>query len=80
MIQTDTRLIPGHGSLASRADLENFHAMLTTTAGIVSKAMAAGRSLEEIKSQGLGAEWEPWGAGFINGDRWIETIYNSYSK
>ena len=54
--------------------------MLTTTAGIVSKAMAAGKSLEEIKSQGLGAQWEPWGAGFVNGDQWIETVYNSYSE
>lgn len=80
MIKADTRIIPGHGSLATKTDLEDFHTMLTTTSTLVNKAMQAGKSLEEIKAQGLGPKWEIWGSGFINEARWIETIYASFSK
>lgn len=80
IIQADTKLIPGHGSLATKADLVDFHAMLTTTTALVKKAMAAGQSLEQIKAQGLGSKWQTWGSGFINEDRWIETIHASSAK
>tara|TARA_B100001971_G_C18238030_1_gene568744 strand:- start:1813 stop:2154 length:342 start_codon:yes stop_codon:yes gene_type:complete len=80
MIQSDTKVIPGHGSLATKDDVEDFHAMLSATTAIVEKARAAGKSLEEIKAQGLGSKWQSWGSGFINEARWIETIYNSYAK
>ncbi len=42
--------------------------------------MQAAKSLDEIKAAGLASEWKSWGAGFINEERWIETIYNSYSR
>jgi len=80
MIQADTKIIPGHGSLATKTDLEDFHSMLTTTVALVNKAMAAGKSLEVIKAQGLDSKWETWGSGFINEGTWIETIHTSYSK
>jgi len=41
--------------------------------------MEEGKSLDDIKKAGL-PEWESWGTGFINTDRWIATIHNSYSK
>tara|TARA_B100000315_G_scaffold203013_2_gene195917 strand:+ start:4712 stop:5596 length:885 start_codon:yes stop_codon:yes gene_type:complete len=79
-IQADTQIIPGHGSLATKTDLVNFHAMLTATSAVVRKAMAAGKSLEQIKAQGLGSKWSTWGSGFINEARWIETIHTSYAR
>ena len=41
--------------------------------------MKAGKGLEEIQKTGLPSEWKDWGGGFINQDRWIEIVYNSYS-
>ena len=41
--------------------------------------MKAGKSLEEIQKAGLPSEWKDWGSGFINQDRWIAIVYNSYS-
>jgi hypothetical protein len=41
--------------------------------------MAAGKTLDEIKKEGLPEEWKSWGTGFIKTDRWLELIYNSLS-
>jgi hypothetical protein len=41
--------------------------------------MAAGNTLDQIKTEGLPEEWKSWGSGFINTDRWLELIYNSLS-
>ncbi|MCP5113179.1 MAG: MBL fold metallo-hydrolase, partial [bacterium] len=39
----------------------------------------AGKSLAEIKKAGLPAKWDSWGSSFINAERWIDIVYNSYS-
>jgi len=74
------KIIPGHGALATIADLKSYHRALTETTAIVRKQMAAGQTLEQIKATGLPAEWASWGTGFIKTDRWIETVFNSLSK
>ncbi|MGH9943260.1 MAG: MBL fold metallo-hydrolase [Pyrinomonadaceae bacterium] len=79
-VPAGVKIIPGHGALASVADLKNFHRALVETTEIVRKQMQAGKTLEQIKSAGLPAEWDEWGRGFVNTARWIETIYNSLSR
>jgi glyoxylase-like metal-dependent hydrolase (beta-lactamase superfamily II) len=69
------KIIPGHGPLASRSDLERFHGMLLETTGFVRQAIADGRSLEQLKAAGLPDKWREWGSGFINTDRWLEITY-----
>jgi glyoxylase-like metal-dependent hydrolase (beta-lactamase superfamily II) len=76
-IQNDTKVIPGHGPLASKADLAAFHAMLTETIQIVQKAKKAGKPLEQAVKAGLPEKYSSWGEGFIKTDVWIETIYKS---
>jgi glyoxylase-like metal-dependent hydrolase (beta-lactamase superfamily II) len=71
------KIIPGHGPLSDVEGLKAFHRMLTETTDIVRKRMAAGKTLEQIKAEGLPEEWKSWGTGFINTSRWIELIYNS---
>lgn len=77
-ISPKTRVIPGHGALAGKEDLKNYHAMLIGTTDAVRAMMADGKTLDDIKAAGLPAQWKDWGAGFIDEERWIETIYNSY--
>ena len=76
----DVKIIPGHGPLSDIEGLKRFHRMLTETTEIVRKRIAAGRTLDQIKSEGLPAEWKSWGTGFINANRWIELVYNSLSN
>ncbi len=76
-IGPETKLIPGHGPVSSKEDLEGFLKMLRETLSIVKKQMDAGQSLEQIKEAGLPEEWDALGQGFIKTERWLETLYNS---
>lgn len=71
------KIIPGHGPLSTIDDLKTYHRMLTTTTDIVRRQIAAGKTVEEIKTAGLPEEWKTWGGGFINQNRWLETIHRS---
>jgi glyoxylase-like metal-dependent hydrolase (beta-lactamase superfamily II) len=79
-VPAGVKIIPGHGPLATIEDLKRFHRMLTETTEIVRQKMAAGKTLDQIKAEGVPEEWKSWGAGFVNTDRWISTIHRSFTK
>jgi cyclase len=79
-IPADAKVIPGHGPLSARSDLERFHAMLVATTGIVRRRMQAGESLEAMQAEGLPAEFASWGKGFIDAKTWILTIHDSLAR
>jgi glyoxylase-like metal-dependent hydrolase (beta-lactamase superfamily II) len=79
-IPADAKIIPGHGKLATADDLKEFHTMLMETTSLVKKAIADGKSLDDIKTAGLPEKWKSYGTGFINTGRWIETIFNDAKK
>lgn len=79
-IPADAKLIPGHGPVSSLDDLKNYRQTIVETTEIVRKGMTGGKTLEQLKKEGLPAKYASWGTGFIKTDRWIETIFNSYSK
>ena len=79
-VPDDIKIIPGHGALANKKDLRNFYRMLEETVSLVTKKMKSGKSLDDIKKEGLQEEWKSWSWSFISTERWIETIYKSYSK
>jgi glyoxylase-like metal-dependent hydrolase (beta-lactamase superfamily II) len=78
-VAADAKIIPGHGPLSTKADLEKFHRMLVETAAIVKKEIAAGKNLEAIQKAGLPEEWKDWGSGFIKTDMWLATLHGSLS-
>jgi glyoxylase-like metal-dependent hydrolase (beta-lactamase superfamily II) len=73
------KIIPGHGALTDVEGLKAFHNMLIQTTEIVRKRMAAGKTLDQIKTEGLPEEWKSWGSGFIKTDLWLTLIYTSLS-
>jgi glyoxylase-like metal-dependent hydrolase (beta-lactamase superfamily II) len=74
------KIIPGHGPLSDVDGLKEFRRMLVETSDIVKKRIAAGKTLDQIKADGLPPEWKSWDGGFINGNRWLETLYNSLTQ
>jgi len=74
------KLIPGHGPISTIDDLKAYHRMLLETTEIVRKKIAAKKSLEQVKKEGLPAAWKSWGEGFIKTDQWLELVYRSLSK
>lgn len=79
-IPAGAKLIPGHGPISTIDDLKAYHRMLVETSDIVRKKIAAKKSLDEIKKEGLPAEWNSWGAGFIKTDLWIELVHRSLTN
>jgi cyclase len=75
----DVKIIPGHGNLATLDDLKAYNQMLIETTDVVRRGIAAGKSLDTLKKEGLPAKYKEWGAGFIKSDAWIETMYKSFS-
>jgi cyclase len=79
-VPPDVKIIPGHGPISTLDDLKTFHRMLVETTDIVKKRIAAGKTLEQIKAEGLRDPWKSWGNGFIKTDSWLETVHKSVSK
>jgi glyoxylase-like metal-dependent hydrolase (beta-lactamase superfamily II) len=79
-IPAGAKLIPGHGPLSTIDDLKLYHRMLLETTDVVRKKVAAGKTLDQIKSEGLPDEWKSWGTGFIKTDQWIELIHISLTQ
>lgn len=80
LIGEDTHVIPGHGALASKADLQNFYDMLVETSDAVKSQIDTGKSIDEILTAGLDNKWDTWAEGFINEERWIQTLHSSFSE
>jgi glyoxylase-like metal-dependent hydrolase (beta-lactamase superfamily II) len=71
------KLIPGHGPISTIDGLKAYHRMLMETTEVVRKGMTGKKTLDQIKKEGLPAEWKSWGEGFIKTDQWIELVYRS---
>jgi cyclase len=76
-LPADVKIIPGHGPISSLNDLKSYHQMLLETTDIVRKKIVAGKTLDQVKAEGLPAEWKSWGAGFIKTEMWLEIVYRS---
>ena len=76
----EVKIIPGHGDLATKDDLNSFATMLSDTINPVRQSISLGKSLDQIKAAGVNEKYKTWGAGFINTSRWIEIVYNSLTS
>lgn len=72
-------LIPGHGSLGRREQLEAFAGMLRDTVALVKGKIAAGKTLEQVKAEGMPEKYKSWGDGYLKQDQWLEISYRSLS-
>ena len=72
----NTRIIPGHGPLADKADLQAYHDMLVTAQANIGALKKAGKSIEEIVAAKPTAELDDkWGDGFLKPDIWVRIVY-----
>jgi glyoxylase-like metal-dependent hydrolase (beta-lactamase superfamily II) len=76
-----TRVIPGHGSLVGKADLQAYHDMLATIRQRVTDLVRKGRSLEQVQAAAPSKEFdERWGKGFFTADAFVQRVYIELSK
>ena len=58
-IPAGAKLIPGHGPISTVDDLKSYHRMLQETTEIVRRKIAAGKTLDQIKSEGFPKNGNP---------------------
>jgi glyoxylase-like metal-dependent hydrolase (beta-lactamase superfamily II) len=75
-VPDDVKVIPGHGTLSTKADVLRFTAALRECVGLVEKGMKEGKSLAELQAGQVLARHEALGKGFIKADAFIELVWN----
>ena len=78
LANNDTKIVPGHGPLGTKADIVKFRDMLVTTRDRVQKLKSAGKSAQEAVAAKPFADLEDaWGKGFFNGDVFVQILYSA---
>jgi cyclase len=76
-----TRFIPGHGALASKADLMAYRTMLDTLAARIKALVKEGKTLEQTIAAKPSADFDPvWGKGFMAPDKMVEMLYKDVKR
>lgn len=80
-VNDSTKVIPGHGPLAGKADLVAYRDVLSGIRDGVAALIKQGKTREEVIRAKPGARWDAtWGAGFMAPDVFIGHVYDSMSK
>lgn len=81
MTTEKTKIIPGHGPLASRQDLMDYRDILLTVRNSVAELIGRNCTLEEVLAEKLTESLdETWSWNFINGDTLVSVIYADLAK
>jgi glyoxylase-like metal-dependent hydrolase (beta-lactamase superfamily II) len=79
MIDDKTIIIPGHGSLAKKADLTSYNAMLKDVSARIDQTKEEGKSRDEwIASKALKDLNDQWGGGFMSIDKFTEISWDTH--
>lgn len=77
----ETKIIPGHGPLATRADMVAYREMLVGVKTAVQRLVTQGKSLKQTLAAKPTAKWDAkWGGGFMKPDDFVTTVYEDLSK
>lgn len=73
----ETKIIPGHGPLGDKKQLQAYRDMLSTAYDELSRLKAKGMNVEDAVAQKPLADLEErWGGGLFPGDTWVGIVYN----
>ncbi len=75
-----TRIIPGHGAVATKADLQKYRDMVAEIIAKVEAGIAAGKTLDQVKAMRPADGYGVKADGFITADRFVETVYAMVKK
>jgi cyclase len=81
-LSTDkTKIIPGHGPLASKADLQAYRDLLAAVTQRIKKLRAEGRSDAQIREAKPAADFDArYGGGFIKPDQFVQMMLGAIAK
>ncbi|MEO8449156.1 MAG: MBL fold metallo-hydrolase [Gemmatimonadota bacterium] len=75
-VNDGTKIIPGHGPLATKADLVSYREMLAGIRDRVQKLISQKKNVEQAIAAKPTAAWDArWGNGFIKPDDFVKSVY-----
>jgi len=75
---TDTKIIPGHGPLGTKAELQSFHDMLSGVRDKVAALKSTRASEQEVIAKKPTAQWDAvWAKGMIGPDVFVGIVYRT---
>ncbi len=77
----NTQIIPGHGALSNRAELEVYRQMLIDVKQRTENAIAQGLTLEEFIASNPTADYDAtWGKGFLKPAEFLTIVYQNLAE
>jgi cyclase len=79
-VPADAKIVPGHGEVSNIDELRTYTQMLKDTSAAVARALKAGKTLAQMKSERVLGAWSERyspAKAFVDTDAFTETLYNS---
>ena len=83
LAQTDerTKVVPGHGPVATRADLQAYRDMLAQVRQRIQQLIAAGKTMDEVVAAAPTKDFDAkWGSGYVTPDVFTKLVFSSLTK
>ena len=78
MVDSNTKIVPGHGPLGNKTDLRKFRDMLVVARARVQKLKSSGKSLEQsVAAKPLTDLDAVWGKGVLSSDAFVHIVYTT---
>ena len=76
-----TKIIPGHGPVVSKVELQAYRDMLATVASRVQALIASGKSISQALAAAPTSEFDAkWGGGYVSGATFTVMAYDSIAS
>ncbi len=80
LAQTDeqTKIVPGHGPLATRSDLQDYRDMLVQVRQRIKVLVGAGKTMDEAVATAPTKDFDAeWGQGYVSPDVFVRMVFTS---
>jgi glyoxylase-like metal-dependent hydrolase (beta-lactamase superfamily II) len=76
-----TRIVPGHGPVATRADLQDYRDMLVQVRQRVTGLITAGKTIDEAMTAAPTKDFDAkWGSGYVAPDVFVKMVFSSLTN
>jgi len=76
LVDEKTQIIPGHGKLSKKSELEAYVSLLTSVQDRIAPMIAAGKTVDDVVAAKPTKEFDAkWGGGFLKPDVWVKIVY-----
>jgi glyoxylase-like metal-dependent hydrolase (beta-lactamase superfamily II) len=76
-----TKIVPGHGPVATRRDVQDYREMLAQVRQRIKKLITAGKTMDEAVASAPTKDFDAeWGSGYVPSDVFTEMVFSSLTN